>query len=95
MESYAFTKKLSMRGNLEMRTNFGRQKVIVLTRVNGYYYINLYNNSTKNPGRCSLGYDEFSELMGMSDILEQLKHQFEEVSLFIFSIIFFSQNMFE
>lgn len=80
-----------MRGNLEMRTNFGRQKVIVLTRVNGYYYINLYNNSTKNTGRCSLGYDEFSELIGMNHILEQLKHQFEEVSLFIF----FSQNMFE
>ena len=69
-----------------MRTNFGRQKVIVLTRVNGYYYVNLYNNSTKNPGRCSFGYDEFIELIGMSHILEQLKPQFDEVS-FLFIVI--------
>ena len=31
MESYAFTKKKSIRGNMEMRTTFGRNMAIVLS----------------------------------------------------------------
>ena len=45
--NYTFSKKLSKKGNLEMRTNFGFQKAIVLTDVNEYFYINLYNNSQR------------------------------------------------
>ncbi|CAC5368670.1 unnamed protein product [Mytilus coruscus] len=78
MESYAFAKKNSIKGNLEMRTNFGRNMAIVLTKVNDYFYINLYNNNPRNPVRCSLGYDEFCELVNMKEALEQLFKEFEE-----------------
>jgi hypothetical protein len=40
VSNYTFSKKLSKKGNLEMRTNFGFQKAIVLTDVNEYFYIN-------------------------------------------------------
>ena len=82
MESYAFTKKQSIRGNLEVRTNFGRNMAIVLTKVNDFFYINLYNNNPRNPGRCSLGWDEFMELANMKDALEQLWPEFG-VSFFL------------
>ena len=77
MEGYAFTKKQSSKGNLEMRTTFGRHMAIVLTKVNDFYYINLYNNNQKNPGRCSLGWDEFMQLVEMKDVLMELFPQFE------------------
>lgn len=82
MESYAFTKKQSIRGNMEMRTTFGRNMAIVLTKVNDFYYINLYNNNPRNAGRCSIGWDEFCELMNMKDTLDPLFPEFH-VSLFI------------
>ena len=56
---------------------FGRNMALVLTKVNGYFYINLYNNNPHNPGRCSLGWDEFVELSNMRTIMEQLHPQFE------------------
>lgn len=65
-----------------MRTMFGRNMAMVFTKVNDYYYINLYNNNPRNPGRCSMGYDEFAELVAMKNVLEQLKPEFE-VSHFI------------
>lgn len=77
MESYAFTKKQSIRGNMEMRTSFGRNMAVVLTKVNDFYYLNLYNNNPRNPGRCSLGWDEFEELVNMRVALEQLFPQFQ------------------
>ncbi|VDH99256.1 Hypothetical predicted protein [Mytilus galloprovincialis] len=63
---------------MEMRTNFGRHMAVVLTKVNDFYYVNLYNNNPRNPGRCSLGWDEFLELTNMKEGLEQLFKQFEE-----------------
>ena len=81
MEGYAFTKKQSAKGNWEMRTNFGRNMALVLTKVNDFYYLNLYNNNPRNPGRCSLGWDEFLELAQMKDALMELFPQFE-VSLY-------------
>ncbi|CAC5368619.1 unnamed protein product [Mytilus coruscus] len=36
------------------------------------------NNNPRNPGRCSLGYDEFCELVNMKEALEQLFKEFEE-----------------
>ena len=80
--NYTFSKKLSKKGNVEMRTNFGFQKTIVLTYVNEYFYINLYNNSEKNPGRCSLSYSDFEELIRIKGIINQLKPKMVEVSLF-------------
>jgi hypothetical protein len=77
MENYTFTKKQSMRGNTEMRTMFGRNMAVVLTKANGFYYINLYNNNPRNPGRCSLGWDEFLKLTNMKEALEQLFPQLE------------------
>ncbi|CAG2246383.1 unnamed protein product [Mytilus edulis] len=77
MDQYAFCKKNSMKGNLEMRTMFGRNMALVLTKVNGYYYVNLYNNNPRNPGRCSLGWDEFIEMTTMRNVLEQLHSQFK------------------
>ena len=71
-----------MNGNMEMRTMFGRNMAVVLTKVNDFYYINLYNNNPRNPGRCSLGWDEFLELFNMKEALEQLFPQFE-VSLIL------------
>jgi hypothetical protein len=44
---------------------FGRNMAVVLTKANGFYYINLYNNNPRNPGRCSLGWDEFLKLTNM------------------------------
>jgi len=87
--NYTFSKKLSMKGNLEMRTNFGYQKAIVLTYVNGYFYVNLYNNSKSNPGRCSISYSELEELIKMKDIFEQLMPTMIQVSFsyFISTII--------
>jgi len=78
-----------MKGNLEMRTNFGYQKAIVLTYVNGYFYVNLYNNSKSNPGRCSISYSELQELIKMKDIFEQLIPTMIQVSFsyFISTII--------
>ena len=71
-----------MKGNLEMRANFGFQKALVLTCVNGHFYINLYNNTPKNPGRCSIGYDELEELISMKAmILDHLIVQMSEVRL--------------
>ncbi|VDI77643.1 Hypothetical predicted protein [Mytilus galloprovincialis] len=67
-----------MKGNLEMRTMFGRNMALVLTKVNGYHYVNLYNNNPRNPGRCSLGWDEFIEMIAMRNVLEQLHSQFED-----------------
>jgi len=65
-----------------MRTNFGFQKAIVLTDVNEYFYINLCNKSQKNPGRCSLSYSDFEELIRIKGVMDQLKPQMVEVSLF-------------
>ena len=78
-----------MKGNLEMGTNFGYQKAIVLTYVNGYFYVNLYNNSKSNPGRCSISYSELEELIKMKDIFEQLIPTMIQVSFsyFISTII--------
>ncbi|CAG2216807.1 unnamed protein product [Mytilus edulis] len=59
-----------------MRTSFGRHMTVVLTKVNDFHYINLYNNP-RNPGRCFLGWDEFLELTNMKEGLEQLFKQFE------------------
>lgn len=84
--NYSFTKKLSMKGNMEMRTNFGYQKAVVLTYVNGYFYINLYNNTKSNPGRCSISYSDFEELIKIKGIMDQLKPQMVEVSLFLFDL---------
>jgi hypothetical protein len=82
VSNYTFSKKLSKKGNLEMRTNFGFQKAIVLTDVNEYFYINLYNKSQKNPGRCLLSYSDFEELIRIKGVMDQLKPQMVEVSLF-------------
>jgi len=84
MESYAFTKRQSTKNNLEMRTTFGRNMAVVLTKVNGYFYLNLYNNNPRNPGRCSLGWDEYLELTNMTDALVQL---FPEFGVSFFSIL--------
>jgi len=81
MEQYAFCKKLSKRGNIEMRTMFGRHMAVVLTKAEGYFYINLYNNNPRNAGRCSMGWDEFLELTNMRTILEQLHPQFEAICI--------------
>ena len=77
MEQYAFCQKTSAKGNQEMRSMFGRNMAVVLTKVNGFFYINFYNNNPRNPGRCSMGWDEFLELIKMKDALEQLFPQFE------------------
>lgn len=87
--NYAFTKKVSTKGNPEMRTNFGRHMAIVVTRVNGLCYVNLYNNNPRNSGRCSLGWDEFCELVTMHDVLIKAMSQFEKVSCFFLSFFFF------
>ncbi|CAC5407082.1 unnamed protein product [Mytilus coruscus] len=79
-KNYAFTKKLSMKGNMEMRTNFGIQKAVVLTNVKGNFYINLYNNSKANPGRCSMSYAELEELITIKGIMDTLKAQMVELS---------------
>lgn len=84
MEQYAFCKKMSAKGNLEMRTMFGRNMALIITKVNGFFYVNLYNNNPRNPGRCSLGWDEFQEMVAMKNVLEHLQPQFD-VSFF-FSI---------
>ncbi|VDI08636.1 Hypothetical predicted protein, partial [Mytilus galloprovincialis] len=76
-----------MKGNLEMRTMFGRNMALVLTKVNGYYYVNLYNNNPRNPGRCSLGWDEFIEMTAMRNVLEQLHSQFEDENKFTINTI--------
>lgn len=79
--NYTFTKKLSAKGNIEMRTNFGYQKAIVLTYVNGYFYINMYNNTKTNPGRCSISYTELEERVVMKTLLDKLKPQMVVVSI--------------
>lgn len=79
--NYTFTKKLSAKGNIEMRTNIGYQKAIVLTYVNGYFYINMYNNTKTNPGRCLISYKELEELVVMKILLDKLKPQMVEVSI--------------
>ena len=81
--NYAFMKKVSTKGNPEMRTNFGRHMAIVITRVNGFCYVNLYNNNPRNSGRCSLGWDEFCELVTMHDVLDKAMSQFDKVSFFL------------
>ena len=80
--NYTFSKKMSMKGNMEIRTNFGYQKAVVLTYVNGNFYVNLYNNSKSNPGRCSLSYADLEELITIKGIMDTLKPQMIEVSLF-------------
>lgn len=82
MEQYAFCKKMSAKGNLEMRTMFGRNMALIITKVNGFFYVNLYNNNPRNPGRCSLGWDEFQEMVAMKNVLEHLQPQFD-VSFFL------------
>jgi len=69
-----------MKGNLEMRTTFGFQKAVVFTYVNGYFYINLYNNTKSNKGRCSISYSELEELIKMKDIYEQFMPTMIQVS---------------
>ncbi|CAC5405287.1 G2H3 [Mytilus coruscus] len=78
---------------MEMRTNFGRHMAVVLTKVNDFYYVNLYNNNPRNPGRCSLGWDEFLELTNMKEGLEQLFKQFERhQSMFEWSLNLFQMS---
>ena len=50
MEGYAFTKKQSSKGNLEMRTTFGRHMAIVLTKVNDLLY-KLIQQQSKESGK--------------------------------------------
>ncbi|CAG2255770.1 unnamed protein product [Mytilus edulis] len=77
MESYVFTKN-KVSGEIWICVPlFGRHITVVLTKVNDFHYINLYNNNPRNPGRCFLGWDEFLGLTNMKEGLEQLFKQFE------------------
>ncbi|CAC5405295.1 unnamed protein product [Mytilus coruscus] len=66
-----------------MRTNFGRHMAIVMTKFNDFYYVNLYNNNQRNswPGKCSLGWDEFLDLVNTKECLKQLFQQFQKKML--------------
>ncbi|CAC5371842.1 unnamed protein product [Mytilus coruscus] len=75
IENVAEMAEQSLRGHTEMRSNFGRHMARVMTKVNDFYYVNLNNNNPRNPGRCSLDWDEFQEFVNMKECLEQLFQQ--------------------
>ena len=65
-----------------MRTMCDRNIALDITKVNGYFYVNLYNYSPGNPDRCFLGWDEFIEMASMQNVKEQLHSHFDASFVF-------------
>ena len=63
-----------------MKTSFLFQKAVVFTYMDGYFYVNLYNNTKSNQGRWSISYSKLEELIKMKDIFEQFMPTMIEVS---------------
>ncbi|VDI70656.1 Hypothetical predicted protein [Mytilus galloprovincialis] len=72
-----FTKRYR-NDKMEMRTSFGRNMALTMTKTNGYFYINLYNNNPRCKGNCPMGLDEMEELCSLMSILTQVKEEFKE-----------------